>query len=212
MNTLPRIDRRTAIKWMLAASATLAIDPRFGRAQTAADPSGKGYGTDPDLLKHYQAGDLWPLTLTESQRRTAAALADVIIPADDRSPAASAVGVVDFIDEWISAPYPDQQEDRPVVLAGLAWIDAEATKRFAKGFVELTDAQKSAICDDICYAAKAKPEFKTPAHFFATFRNLTSGGFYSSPEGRKDLRYIGNVPLAQFDGPPPEVLKKAGLL
>ncbi|MSU04882.1 MAG: gluconate 2-dehydrogenase subunit 3 family protein, partial [Pedosphaera sp.] len=27
----------------------------------------------------------------------------------------------------------------------------------------------------------------------------------------KDLGYIGNVPLAKFDGPPPEVLKHMGL-
>jgi hypothetical protein len=119
---------------------------------------------------------------------------------------------VDFIDEWISAPYPGQQEDRTIILAGLKWIDEEANKRFAKPFAELDESQKTAICDDICYAAKAKPEFKTAARFFATYRNLTSGGYYSSPEGRKDLRYIGNVPMAQFDGPPPEVLRQAGLL
>ena len=70
MNHLPRIDRRTAIKWMLAASATMAIDPRFARAESAAAPSGKGYGTDPDLMRHYKPGELWPLSLTEAQRRT----------------------------------------------------------------------------------------------------------------------------------------------
>jgi hypothetical protein len=196
---------------MLAASATLALDPHFVRAQAAA-PAAKGYGTDPNLTKHYQPGELWPLTFTEAQRRTAAALSDVIVPADAESPAASAIGVVDFIDEWISAPYPDQQADRAIVLPGLAWIDEEATKRFAKPFLALDDAQKTAICDDICLTAKAKPEFKAAARFFNTYRNLTSGGFYSTPQGRKDLRYIGNIPLAQFDGPPPEVLRQAGLL
>jgi hypothetical protein len=211
MKDLPRMDRRTALKWMLAAAASTAFNPQLARGQ-AAVPAAQGYGTDPDLLKHYQPGDLWPLTFTEAQRRTAAALSDVIIPADSESPAASAVGVVDFIDEWISAPYPGQQADRAIVLPGLAWIDAEAVKRFAQPFVELTEPQKTAICDDICYAPAAKPEFKEGARFFATYRNLTSGGFYSTPEGRKDLRYIGNMPLAQFDGPPPEVLRQAGLL
>jgi hypothetical protein len=32
------------------------------------------------------------------------------------------------------------------------------------------------------------------------------GGFYSTPEGMKDIQYLGNVPLAKFDGPPPEVV------
>ena len=58
-------------------------------------------------MKVYAAGELWPLTLTKEQRATATALCDLIIPADDTSPAASSVGVVDFIDEWISAPYPE---------------------------------------------------------------------------------------------------------
>ena len=208
---LPRMDRRTALKWMLTAAASTALAPHLGRAQAAA-PAAKGYGTDPDLVRHYNPGELWPLTFTDGQRRTAAALCDVIIPADDRSPAASAVGVVDFIDEWISAPYPDQQRDRPVILAGLAWIDTESDKRFGRPFTGLNEAERHAICDDICYVPKAKPEFKEAARFFASYRNLTGGGFYSTPQGRQDVRYVGNVPLATFDGPPPEVLKQAGLI
>lgn len=207
---LPRMDRRTALKWMLTAAASTALAPHLGRGQAAA-PAAQGYGTDPDLTRHYNPGELWPLTFTNEQRRTAAALCDVIIPADDRSPAASAVGVVDFIDEWISAPYPDQQRDRPVILAGLAWIDTESNRRFGRPFAGLNDAERHAICDDICYTPKAQPEFKEAARFFATYRNLTGGGFYSTPQGRQDVRYIGNMPLATFDGPPPEVLKQAGL-
>lgn len=207
---LPRMDRRTALKWMLTAAASTALAPHLGRAQAAA-PAAKGYGTDPDLVRHYNPGEFWPLTFTNGQRRTAAALCDVIIPADDHSPAASAVGVVDFIDEWISAPYPDQQRDRPVILAGLAWIDTESDKRFGRPFTGLGEAERHAICDDICYTPKAKPEFKEAARFFASYRNLTGGGFYSTPQGRQDVRYVGNMPLATFDGPPPEVLRKAGL-
>ncbi len=207
---LPRMDRRTALKWMLAAAATTTLAPRFVRGQ-AAPPAAKGYGTDPDLMRHYAPGELWPLTFTNGQRRTAAALCDVIIPADDHSPAASAVGVVDFLDEWVSAPYPDQQADRAVVLPGLTWIDEEAAKRFSRPFADLDDPQKSAICDDLCNRATAKPEFKEAARFFATYRHLTAGGFYTTPAGVKDLRYVGNMPLITFDGPPPEVLKQAGL-
>ncbi|HVU23443.1 MAG TPA: gluconate 2-dehydrogenase subunit 3 family protein [Opitutus sp.] len=210
----PRIDRRTAVKWMLAAYAGAALAPRLSLGATpgaGAAAAARGYGTDPDLLKTYKPGDLWPLTLTEPQRRTAIALCDVIIPADEHSPAASTVGVHDFIDEWISAPYPEQQEDRPVIVDGLAWIDAEAQKRFGLAFAAAVPAQQTAICDDVCDEAAAKPEFKAGARFFARFRDLTSGGFYTTPEGMKDLRYIGNVPLPAFDGPPPELIKQLGL-
>lgn len=212
MNEPLRVDRRTTLKWVLAASAAMPL-LRHGAfaAAAAAKPAAVGYGTDPDLTKIYRPGDAWPLTFTSAQRRTAAALCDVIIPADAESPSASSVGVVDFLDEWVSAPYPQQRQDRPVVLEGLAWMNAEALRRFAQDFADLDETRQRAICDDICFVPRAKAEFAEAARFFARFRDLTAGGFYSTPAGRKDLQYVGNVPLAQFDGPPLEVLRKVGL-
>jgi hypothetical protein len=138
-------------------------------------------------------------------------LCDLIIPADAQSPSASSVGVVDFLDEWVSAPYAQQLQDRPMILEGLAWMDAEASRRFTTEFAELNEIRQRAICDDICYESGAKEAFAKAAAFFARFRDLTAGGFYSTPAGRKDLKYVGNLPLAQFDGPPLEVLQKVGV-
>jgi hypothetical protein len=202
------MDRREAIKWMLAATATVSL---LNFRSFGASASATGYGTDPDLMKYYKPGDLWPLTFTKEQRRAVTMLCDVIIPADDKSPGAGSLGVPDFIDEWISAPYPDQQADRKEILNGLAWLDRESEKRFGEVFADLNDEQKHDICDDICYAPRAKHKYKAAAHFFAKFRNLTAGGFYTTPQGWKDLQYIGNVALAKFDGPPPEVLKYLNL-
>lgn len=213
-SSLPRPDRRTAIKWMLTAAASTTLLGRVASAADATTPApvtGPGYGTDPDLLKRYQPGELWPLTFTEAERRTAAALCAVIIPADATSPSAADLKVHDFIDEWISAPYPDQANDRPVILSGLAWIETEAQRRFGRGFAALTPAEHAAICDDICSAKNAAPEFAAAAKSFARFRDLTAGGFYTTPEGMKDIGYTGNTPLATFDGPTPEVLRKLGL-
>ena len=201
-----RVDRRTALKWVLAAAAALQLPkPAFADSMVKA-----GYGKDPDILKIYKPDSLWPLTLTKPQRATATVLSDVIIPADAESPAASAVGVVDFIDEWISAPYPDNVRDKPIIVEGLAWIDAESQRRFKKDFAKLSDTQRAAICDDIS-AAKPKADFAKAAEFFTRYRSLTAGGFYTTPVGMKDLRYVGNVALTSFDGPPVEVLKKLGL-
>ncbi len=210
------MDRRTTIKWMFAAAATapsLQVSFAADAGAIARDVAAgqKGYGTDPDLVKDWKTAAPWPLTLTERGRLVSKALADLIIPADDHSPAASAVGIVDFIDEWISAPYPQQRGDREIVLPGLEWIDGEAQRRFGKGFAAITDAERGAIADDICSASKAKPEFAGAAKFFAKFRDLTAGGFYTTPVGMKDIGYVGNVPLTTFDGPPIEALKKAGL-
>jgi hypothetical protein len=209
---LPRLDRRTAIKWMLAASATAALNDRtvFG-APSAAAPATKGYGADAVLNKEYAPGSFWPLTMTEHQRKTAAALCALIIPAEGKVPSAADLKVYDFIDEWISSPYEEQHGDREIVLAGLTWIDLEAGKRFGKDFAGLELKQQGAIADDLCHAPDAKPEHKEGAKFFAKFRDLTASGFFSTPEGMKDIGYVGNMPLPEFKGPPPEVLAKLGL-
>ena len=168
------MDRRDAIKWMMTAVATGALLERdaFGATATQAAKAntGVGYGTDPDILKVYKPGDVWPLTLTETQRATAAALCDVIIPADANGPGAAAVRVHEFIDEWVSAPYPGHSDDKRLVVEGLAWLDAESQKRFQNDFVNLIARQKNAICDDICYAPNAKPEFQQAAQFFRRYR------------------------------------------
>ena len=213
----PRMDRRDAIKWMMTAVATSALLERsaFGASATEAAKAGTkpgvGYGTDPDVLKTYKPGDLWPLTFNDAQRAATAALCDVIIPADAKGPSASSVRVQDFIDEWISAPYPGHEDDKRAILQGLAWLDTESQKRFQNDFVNLIARQKNAICDDICHVPKATPELRPAAQFFRRFRDLAAGGFYSTPEGMKDIGYTGNVALEKFEGPPPEVLKKLGL-
>jgi hypothetical protein len=213
------MDRRDAIKWMMTAVATTALLEHDVLGQAAAAEAAKsgakagvGYGTDPDVLKTYKPGDVWPLTFNDAQRARAAALCDVIIPADARGPSASSVRVHEFIDEWISAPYPGHDADKKVVVEGLAWIDQEAQKRFQNDFVNLVGRQKNAICDDICHLPNAKPEFRTAAQFFRRYRDLTAGGYYSTPEGMKDIGYTGNVALEKYEGPPPEVLKKLGLV
>ncbi len=208
--SLRRLDRRDAIKWMMAATAAVSVADHIALGASAPKPA-TGYGSDPDLLKSYKPGDLWPLSFTAAQRATTAALCDVILPADAKGPAASSVGVHDFIDEWISAPYPGHDADRKTILDGLAWLEAEAQKRFQNGFGNLIARQKNAICDDICYAPNAKPEFRTAAQFFRKFRDLAAGGYYSTPAGMKDIGYTGNVALDKYEGPPPEVLKKLGL-
>src|SRR5262245_10692255 len=132
------LDRRTTIKWMFAAAATVPelsagtyAPQAFARDLAAGQ---QGYGTDPHLVQEWKAGEPWPLTLGVPARLIAVALCDLIIPADGDVPAASAVGVVDFIDEWVSAPYPQQRVDREIIVPGLKWIEAEAQARFGAAF------------------------------------------------------------------------------
>jgi len=220
MSDAPRLDRRTTLRWMLAAAASAPLGAAAMLRTSGATPEGGarrtgagalGYGTDPDLVTAYAPGSLWPLTLDAVQRRCATVLCDLIIPADQHSPGAASLGVVDFIDEWVSAPYPQQRADRAILLPGLAWMDAEAQRRYGRDFAALDAAGHDALCRDICYVPNAAAAFRDAALFFARFRDLTAGGFYTTPAGTRDLGYVGNLPLTTFDGPPPEVLSHVGL-
>ena len=77
MTATRRMARREAIKWMLAASASVSLlrGKSFGATSAVA-----GYGTDPKLMEVYKPGDLWPLTLTPEQHRLVAALCNFILP------------------------------------------------------------------------------------------------------------------------------------
>ena len=215
-----RLPRRTVFKWFVAVAAALQLGDTqvFGAEPIPSVPplippiTAKGYGSDPQLNKFYTPGDAWPLTLSKAQRAAAIALADVILPADDLGPAASQVRVIDFVDEWVSAPYPGQLNDRALILPGLDWLDAEATKRFGALFAALKPEQHKAICDDICFEPKAKDELKAGAKFFSKFRSLASAAYYATPDGWKAIGYVGNVPSLTYDGPPPEVLAKLGVV
>lgn len=209
-----RIDRRVAIKWMLTASAGAMLTrlPSLGATPVSAPPSGGlGYGTDPNLMKEYKPGDYWPLTFTGAQRRGAALLCDIILPGDAQSPSASSVGVTDFVDEWVSAPYPDNVRDGKVIMAGLSWLDAESTKRFGTAFADASDAQRLALCEDMSMKAPEGSEMADARKFFALFRNLVASGYFTTPEGMKAIGYVGNVPLARFEGPPADLVAKFGL-
>ncbi len=211
-----RLSRRTVMKWF-AATAAAANLPDPGAGPLAANtpvttpPATKGYGTDPDVSGYYKPGDFWALTLTATQREIVSSLADILLPGDHLGPAASDLRVTDFVDEWLSAPYPVQQKDRTVILPGLGWIEEESQRRFQKGFNSIGTLQRHAICDDICWPADAAARFKKAAEFFVRFRTLAASAYYSTEAGWKALGYVGNVSMTSFDGPPPEVLAKLGV-
>ena len=98
-----------------------------------------------------------------------------------------------------------------MIIEGLVWLDAEAQRRFQKDFADLAEPQKCAIADDICGKTAVKKEFKSAQNFFNRFRYLAASGYYTTPQGWKDIGYTGNVPTVNFDGPTPEALKHLGL-
>lgn len=215
--SLPMVDRRTTLKWLASALVTAGA----ARAQipgsagtdtgtglsllgTPEPASGPGYGRDPDLLNPTVP---WERTMTPRQLRVAAALCDMILPEDEVSPAATALGVHEFIDEWVSAPYPDQQRDREQIFDGLEWLERSSRERFAAGFADLTDDQRAGILNRIAFADRVESGLEDTAAFFHQYRNLALSAFYATEEGRADIGYIGNVPIiGEYPGPTPEAL------
>jgi hypothetical protein len=208
------MDRRHLLK-ILGASTALPALTGGAEAETPTQaPPGPpwtgpaGTPSDPNLVTPKV---WWQKKLQPGELVTLAALCDTIIPADEHSPSASHVGVPDYINEWASAPYDDQRDALVKLRGGLSWLNLEAERRFSRPFARLAEAERHQIADDICYEPRAKPEFKGPAQFFDLVRDLTATGFYTTQAGMKDLKYIGNIPLPRWDGPPPEVLKHLGL-
>lgn len=181
-----------------------------GLVLPTSNPRAAGTPWDPDLVAPSVP---WERTLDADELASLAVLCDVIIPADARSPSASQVGAHDFIDEWVSAPYDDNCEDAVLVRGGLVWLDAESARRFGAGlrFRDLTPEQQGQVCDDICYQEGAADGYEAAARFFGLVRDLTATAFWTTEEGMRDLEYVGNVPLARWDAPPPEVLRHIGV-
>jgi len=218
------ITRRGALKVIagtaaLGAAASCTIE-EIGRGGESAherlsgfeplpsrNPLAAGTPTDPDMLAPAVP---WETVLTDEELRYVAALADVIIPADERSPAASAVGVPEYVNEFVSAPAHREHLTR--LRGGLAWLNRTARERFgAAEFPALAPAQQHEICDEISFEPDTPDALKPQARFFDGFRDWVSTGFWTTDEGMRDLGYMGNVPLPSWDGPPAEVLERLGL-
>lgn len=198
-----RLSRREAIERILLASALAAsLDITAFAAEDI-----QRIGADPNLLKKEIP---WPRVLTDAEKQIVDALSDVIVPADDLGPSASDVGVTDFIDEWVSAPYEQQQKEQKTIRDGLAWIDGEAKKRFTKGFAAISAEQQTGLVEDIVKSGSGAR--KQGYTFFKLFRDRVVGGYYSTPKGWKAIGYTGNVPLGFFAGPPKTALQQIGVL
>jgi hypothetical protein len=211
---MTEISRRVTLAWIVAASAgafaprasyAAGVEPPASWSNAAIPPvTATGYGHDPDLKV---AAVPWPLTLNPQQRAMLRVVADLMLPADARSPSGGTLPLDVFMDEWISAPYPQQQQDRAVIVPGFAWLDAEAGRRFSVDFTSASEAQRRAIFDAIAFRDKITPGYEQAAQFFARLRALMLVAYYTLPEGMADIGYLGNKPLpGDYPGPTPEAM------
>ncbi len=132
---------------------------------------------------------------TDHEWKTAGVLADMIIPRDDRSGSATEAGVLEFMDEWV-----DYWGERiqAQVRGGLAWLDAETTRRFDKRFVELTDAQRRQVLDTIAYPPR-DPNVRLA--FEPTTQRQEAGASSTYPQGPPPQKPPEGAPPAQSASP-----------
>jgi hypothetical protein len=184
------VDRRAVIGWGALVAGVVGAGWGVSHLPSGA-PSGRplppGYGKDPPLATPKR--QLWPSVVDATVRRDLAALIDVVVPGIDGSPKGSALGLVDFFDEWLGAPYPDMVADRTLIMPML--------KRMT-GFAGLAVIDRKTQVDELASGGTAKA--------FARFCVLAAAAYHTTPAGITALGYVGNEPRPSFDGPPPEVL------
>jgi len=146
--------------------------------------------------------------LNDHEWRTLNVLSDFIIPADERSGSATQAGVPTFIDDWLDLRRGDLLAE---IRGGLTWLDMECRRLFNHDFIDCSEMQQEQILNRIAYPAQASPQDLPAVAFFNHLRDLVVSGFFSSKMGVKDLPYLGNTMVADWQGCPPEVLAKLGL-
>jgi len=191
--------RRDVLKILLAApAATFSWTEAEAAQATASAQAARAVATAKPFV---------PKFFTATEFKLVRLLADIVIPKDERSGSATDAGVPEFMDFMMI----DQPTRQVAMRGGLAWLDVECQDRFDKIFLDCTEAERTAVLDDIAWPAKARPELAHGVAFFNSFRDLTASGFWTTRMGIDDLQYMGNRSVARWNGCPDAALKKLGV-
>ncbi|MGC2029636.1 MAG: gluconate 2-dehydrogenase subunit 3 family protein [Steroidobacteraceae bacterium] len=129
--------------------------------------------------------------------RTVEAVCDCVLPSFADMPAGRTVGVPQFMALWISAPYPDQREDREKVMTALAELDATARQLHGRRFLRLNASRQESV---FLAAPLHDPESNS-----SRLVDLLIIGYATSDDGMKAIGYLGNQVLPAFPGTPLEL-------
>jgi hypothetical protein len=123
-------------------------------------------------------------------------LSELIIPADEHSPGASAAKVADFIDLLVSGAL---DEDQAIWRKGLAKLDETTMNRWKQPFVDCTPDQQVALLTEI---SRDEEEPRSALEkLFGEVKERTIQGYYTSEIGiHQELGYKGNQFLDEFVG------------
>ena len=130
-------------------------------------------------------GDWTPTLFSNDQARIVIALADVILPADE-TPAASELGVPEFIETMVDEVYSEVQQRE--FLEGLDKFTDDYRADLQSEFADGNDTDKY----DFTYYQNRLAVEEDPASnpFFLSFKELTLLGYFTSEVGASEvLRY-----------------------
>lgn len=207
---MSRRDAIRAIALALTAGGSGMMSPAEAQqvhAAAAADRAGNGA---------YK-----PKLFTDHEYKTVTKLAEIIVPADEKSGSAADAGASEFIDLLCS--------QNPVLAAiytgGILWLDGEMRRRHDKTLLAANEAQQTAMLDDLVAAERMererrerngefggdgpyshfaeygveKPSALGPGiRFFGWVRNMSVDAYYTSPMGIKDVGYVGGGSVSEY--------------
>ena len=201
-NNKRQISRRDSLKYITLGTISVAYLAGCNTPEEIEDKI-------PKVKKNYPGISEEDIALmkqkffTDHERETVRQLANLIIPADNRSGNAEDAGVVPFIEFMML----DKPENQTKMRGGLKWMDFESLSRYEKEFIKCSEEEQQQILDDIAYPDTARPEFSQGVSFFNIFRDYVATGFWSSKTGINDLPYEGNMANV-WSGAPQEWLDR----
>jgi gluconate 2-dehydrogenase gamma chain len=135
--------------------------------------------------------------LNPHEYQTLDKLADLIVPADEKSPGAVASGACEFID-LLASQNPRLLE---IYTGGIAWLDQSMKRRYSTDFVSAKPGQQTALLDLVAYRKNESPELGPGILFFDWARRMVVDAYYTSPAGIKAIGYMGNTSVSKFELP-----------
>lgn len=174
------MDRRTALALLGAGVVSLRLE--------AAQHHLHALKTQP---KAYQLQFFSP-----EEHQLIDSVAEMILPADDRSPGAHEAAAGSYIDLVVASSSEQVQARWKARLSG---FERFAQSEGGKAFMSLDQGQREAILNQVAQRERT-PE--TPAeHFFVDMKKMTLFAYYTSEIGLwQELGYKGNEVLDRFPG------------
>jgi Gluconate 2-dehydrogenase subunit 3 len=186
------LNRREALKTIAAGVGAVGTLPLF-----EATVRSQQKRTDPEMaMDSSPQGVEKPRFFTPTELATVTVIAELIIPADEHSPGATASSVPAFIDNMISE---SAEETQAFWRDGLAAVERLSHELFGNIFTAVNPEQQANLLKSL---ARNERQPKTIAdRFFIAIKSMTVDGYYTSEIGiQQELRYKGNTYMREFIG------------